>query len=121
MASAQLMPTWFVSFALCMRLACILLAAKLQLKNPVVLPPPGAHSQLYVFGGMSADGQLLNDLWVFDQDFAQWSQVTCYGQLPSPRKGLCIALQLCSGILHASWPCRKRRQCPLPPTPTLQQ
>ncbi len=43
--------------------------------------------QLHIFGGQTADGTLLNDLWVLDQETMQWSESTCFGYAPSPRKG----------------------------------
>eukprot|EP00775_Hariotina_reticulata_P013491 gene13491-13616_t len=43
------------------------------------------RDKLFVFGGMAADGQLLNDLWVLDNN--QWSHCVCYGYPPCPRKG----------------------------------
>lgn len=43
--------------------------------------------QVFVFGGMTIDGHLLNDLWALDLDNMQWTHCTCYGYTPSPRKG----------------------------------
>ena len=45
------------------------------------------REKVFVFGGASADGALMNDVWVFDQDSSSWSTVNCYGSLPSARKG----------------------------------
>lgn len=47
------------------------------------------HYQVFVFGGMGADGELLNDLWVYDQDSLTWTSVTIIGghPPPSPRRG----------------------------------
>jgi hypothetical protein len=43
--------------------------------------------QVYIFGGMTIDGHLLNDLWALDLDSMTWSHCTCYGLAPSARKG----------------------------------
>ncbi|KAL6758234.1 hypothetical protein V8C86DRAFT_2601400 [Haematococcus lacustris] len=45
------------------------------------------REKLFVFGGTTADGTLLNDLWIYDQDVLSWTYVTCFGNLPSPRRG----------------------------------
>jgi tRNA wybutosine-synthesizing protein 3 len=47
------------------------------------------REKVFIFGGLSADGSLLNDVWVFDQDSVLWSCVNCYGSLPSARQGVC--------------------------------
>jgi hypothetical protein len=51
--------------------------------------------QVYIFGGMTIDGHLLNDLWALDLDSMTWSHCTCYGLAPSARKG----------VQHAAWEC----------------
>lgn len=43
--------------------------------------------QVYIFGGMTINGHLLNDLWALDLDSMTWSHCTCYGLAPSARKG----------------------------------
>lgn len=73
--------------------------------------PPARHGhatcaireKLFVFGGTSADGTLLNDLWIFDQDSLNWSHVSCYGSMPSPRRGECEAHE-CERWKLSSWP-----------------
>ena len=46
------------------------------------------REKVFIFGGLAADGSLLNDVWVFDQDSVSWSNVNCYGSLPSARQGI---------------------------------
>jgi hypothetical protein len=44
---------------------------------------------------MGADGVLLNDLWVYDQDSLTWTNVTiCGGKPPSARRGVCVCVVL---------------------------
>lgn len=45
------------------------------------------REKVFVFGGVTVDGNLLNDVWTFDQDSCSWTQVSCYGNQPSPRQG----------------------------------
>uniref|UniRef100_A0A7S0Y9W2 Uncharacterized protein n=1 Tax=Polytomella parva TaxID=51329 RepID=A0A7S0Y9W2_9CHLO len=45
------------------------------------------REKLFVFGGVSAEGVFLNDLWVFDQDSSQWNHLSTFGQMPTPRRG----------------------------------
>ncbi len=45
------------------------------------------REKLFVFGGSAEDGKLYNDLWIFDQDTLTWTHVTCFGHVPSPRRG----------------------------------
>ena len=45
------------------------------------------REKLFVFGGITTDGVLLNDLWSFDLDSLSWTYVTCFGNKPSPRQG----------------------------------
>lgn len=42
---------------------------------------------MFIFGGESPDGTLLNDLWTFDLDSVSWTYVTSFGNKPTPRKG----------------------------------
>jgi len=49
------------------------------------------REKVFVFGGVSADGTLLNDLWIFDQDSVNWTYVTCFGSPPCPRRGASIS------------------------------
>ncbi|KAL8171676.1 hypothetical protein V2J09_023480 [Rumex salicifolius] len=39
---------------------------------------------MFIFGGRSA-GERLGDFWVLDTDIWQWSELTSFGDLPSPR------------------------------------
>ncbi|XP_027364128.1 protein GLUTELIN PRECURSOR ACCUMULATION 3 isoform X2 [Abrus precatorius] len=39
---------------------------------------------MFIFGGRSG-GQRLGDFWVLDTDIWQWSELTSFGDLPSPR------------------------------------
>eukprot|EP00878_Enallax_costatus_P041461 GHUV01048247.1.p1 GENE.GHUV01048247.1~~GHUV01048247.1.p1 ORF type:complete len:624 (+),score=179.30 GHUV01048247.1:665-2536(+) len=62
--------------------------------NSVHQPPPrlshaavAVREKVYIFGGMTIDGHLLNDLWCLDLDNMQWTHCTCYGYTPTPRKG----------------------------------
>lgn len=55
--------------------------------------------QVYIFGGMTIDGHLLNDLWALDLDNMQWSHCLTYGYTPSPRKGEHHDIH----SLHACW------------------
>lgn len=48
------------------------------------------REKLFIFGGISADDTLLNDIWILDQDSMSWSHVICYGTKPSPRRGATI-------------------------------
>mmetsp|Transcript_17491 Transcript_17491/g.44035 ORF Transcript_17491/g.44035 Transcript_17491/m.44035 type:complete len:628 (-) Transcript_17491:2367-4250(-) len=45
------------------------------------------REKVFVFGGAGGDGQLLNDLWIYDQDSLNWTYVTCFGNTPAPRRG----------------------------------
>eukprot|EP00879_Flechtneria_rotunda_P025407 GHRR01026999.1.p1 GENE.GHRR01026999.1~~GHRR01026999.1.p1 ORF type:complete len:354 (+),score=123.29 GHRR01026999.1:930-1991(+) len=45
------------------------------------------RDKVYVFGGVTNDGHLLNDLWALDLDNMHWTRCICYGYTPSPRKG----------------------------------
>ncbi|GLC41598.1 hypothetical protein PLESTF_000274300 [Pleodorina starrii] len=55
--------------------------------------PRSGHSsccireRVFVFGGASADGVLLNDVWMYDQDSCQWSHISTFGTVPAPRTG----------------------------------
>ncbi len=55
--------------------------------------PRSGHSsccireRVFVFGGASGDGVLLNDVWMYDQDSCQWSHINTFGTVPSPRTG----------------------------------
>ncbi|CAG8499846.1 6197_t:CDS:2 [Dentiscutata heterogama] len=59
-------------------------------KNP---PPPGrtAHiscayeNKIYMFGGMDGD-RCYNDMWCYDINDNTWSQLSCNGLIPFPRK-----------------------------------
>ncbi|WIA13348.1 hypothetical protein OEZ85_006930 [Tetradesmus obliquus] len=62
--------------------------------NGLNQPPPrlshaaaALRDKVYIFGGMTIDGHLLNDLWALDLDSMTWSHCTCYGLAPSARKG----------------------------------
>lgn len=60
--------------------------------SPAAAPPPrgyhamaaGADGRIYLFGGNTNGGALLNDTWVFDTGTLSWSQVPVDG--PSPRR-----------------------------------
>lgn len=43
--------------------------------------------QVYVFGGMTLEGALLDDLWTLELDNMQWSQLHTFGTIPCARKG----------------------------------
>ena len=45
------------------------------------------REKVFIFGGLAADGSLLNDVWIFDQDSVSWMVVNCYGSMPSARQG----------------------------------
>lgn len=47
------------------------------------------REKMFVFGGITTDGTLLNDLWSFDLDSLSWTYITCFGSKPSPRHGEC--------------------------------
>jgi hypothetical protein len=40
-----------------------------------------------VFGGMTREGVLLDDLWTLELDNMQWSQLHTFGTIPCARKG----------------------------------
>ncbi|MEW5307774.1 MAG: hypothetical protein WDW38_010526 [Sanguina aurantia] len=69
---------------------------QLQLKGGEKPAPRAGHAaccireKMFVFGGATAEGGLLNDLWIFDQDSSQWTRVTCFGSTPAPRRGATI-------------------------------
>ncbi|KAE9619277.1 putative kelch-type beta propeller, galactose oxidase, beta-propeller [Lupinus albus] len=59
--------------------------------NGVVGPSPRAFHvavsidcHMFIFGGRSG-GKRLGDFWVLDTDIWQWSELTSFGDLPSPR------------------------------------
>lgn len=60
-----------------------------------IIRPPARHGhacacireKVFVFGGVSEDHELLNDLWFLDQDTLQWQQVISYGVPPCARRG----------------------------------
>jgi hypothetical protein len=67
-----------------------------QIKGTATAPSPVARSghacasireKVFVFGGATVDGTLLNDVWILDQDSMTWNQVTCFGTVPSARRG----------------------------------
>lgn len=43
--------------------------------------------QVFVFGGMTMDGQLLDDMWTLELDSMQWNQLHTFGTPPCARKG----------------------------------
>ena len=45
------------------------------------------REKVFVFGGLAADGTLLNDVWIFDQESDRWQSVSCLGVIPSARQG----------------------------------
>lgn len=45
------------------------------------------RDRVFVFGGVAADGVLLNDVWTYDGEGSQWSHVSTFGTVPSPRTG----------------------------------
>ena len=45
------------------------------------------REKVFVFGGAALDGSLLSDVWILDQDSMTWTQVTCFGTVPCPRRG----------------------------------
>uniref|UniRef100_A0A7S3QQQ5 Fibronectin type-III domain-containing protein n=2 Tax=Dunaliella tertiolecta TaxID=3047 RepID=A0A7S3QQQ5_DUNTE len=70
-----------------------------QVKGLEKPPPRHGHAtcavreKVFVFGGMSMEGALLNDLWVYDQDSLTWTNVTiCGGHPPSPRRGATLSV-----------------------------
>lgn len=69
------------------------LRCTLQVKgNERPLPRSGhtaccIREKVFVFGGCTADGVLLNDVWMYDQESGQWSHVSTFGTVPSPRRG----------------------------------
>lgn len=65
-----------------------------QIKGSERPPARSGHAtcaireKVFVFGGAAADGAtLLNDLWIYDQDSLTWTYVTCFGNIPAPRRG----------------------------------
>ncbi|KDN35663.1 hypothetical protein RSAG8_11406, partial [Rhizoctonia solani AG-8 WAC10335] len=66
---------------------------------PGSLSPPGRgghvmvayEGQLYVFGGSNAK-QTRNDTWCFDMTTRVWTELKCFGDLPSSRAFLAAAL-----------------------------
>ncbi|KXZ54835.1 hypothetical protein GPECTOR_4g907 [Gonium pectorale] len=64
-----------------------------QIKGTERPLPRSGHSsacireRVFVFGGATSDGVLLNDVWVYDQDSCQWSHVSTFGTVPAPRTG----------------------------------
>lgn len=45
------------------------------------------RDRVLIFGGANAQGELLQDLWILDQDSLQWTHASCIGHPPSARKG----------------------------------
>ncbi len=68
-------------------------SCSLQVKGLERPPARSGHAtcaireKVFVFGGCSAEGNLLNDLWIFDQDSLTWTCVSTYGAVPCPRRG----------------------------------
>lgn len=57
-------------------------------------------SSLFLFGGQTADGQLLNDAWLFDPTTAAWSLLaTNQVVVPPPRTGHSVAVVNASTVL----------------------
>ena len=58
-------------------------------------------SSLFVFGGQTGDGQLLNDAWLFDPTAAAWTLLLTASQLvvPAPRAGHSVAVVNASTVL----------------------
>ena len=44
------------------------------------------NDQMVIFGGISEDGNYLNDIWYFDMTLILWSYVVATGQVPPPRE-----------------------------------
>ena len=45
-----------------------------------------SNNYMYIFGGHSED-ESLNDLWFFDFNFLQWTEIKAEGNTPSKREG----------------------------------
>ncbi|KAG2490886.1 hypothetical protein HYH03_010803 [Edaphochlamys debaryana] len=64
-----------------------------QLKGSERPLPRSGHSsccireRVFMFGGVTADGVLLNDVWMYDQDSSQWNHISTFGTVPTPRTG----------------------------------
>ncbi|XP_026414073.1 host cell factor-like [Papaver somniferum] len=62
---------------------------------------------LFIFGGRSA-GKRLGDFWMLDTDIWQWSELTGFGDLPSPRD---FASASCIGnrkiVMYGGWDGKK--------------
>jgi hypothetical protein len=43
--------------------------------------------QVYIMGGMTSEGELLDDVWTLELDSMQWTQLQTYGSAPCARKG----------------------------------
>ncbi|MBI4321866.1 MAG: hypothetical protein HY675_25510 [Chloroflexi bacterium] len=61
--------------------------------TPANSPPSARHSyaattyngKLYIFGGVGANGSVLNDAWSYDPATRAWTQLSQQGQLPEAR------------------------------------
>ena len=40
---------------------------------------------LFIFGGIDSSGNALNDLWKYDNELNQWSNIEIFGYKPPPR------------------------------------
>lgn len=43
--------------------------------------------QVYIMGGMTIEGELLDDVWTLELDSMQWTQLQTFGSAPCARKG----------------------------------
>ena len=62
---------------------------------------------MFVFGGRSGSKRL-GDFWVLDTDIWQWSELTCFGDLPSPRDfAATSAIGNWKIVMHGGWDGKK--------------
>ena len=62
---------------------------------------------MFVFGGRSGSKRL-GDFWVLDTDICQWSELTSFGDLPSPRDfAAASAIGNRKIVMHGGWDCKK--------------
>lgn len=55
--------------------------------------------QIYIIGGMTIEGQLLDDVWTLELDSWQWTQLQTFGAAPCARKGRAAQLGSLAGQL----------------------
>ncbi|KAF8395354.1 hypothetical protein HHK36_019300 [Tetracentron sinense] len=62
---------------------------------------------MFIFGGRSG-GKRLGDFWVLDTDIWQWSELTSFGDLPSPRDfAAASAIGNRKIVMHGGWDGKK--------------